>query len=107
MSVPFLLLALHFVADFILQTDWMAINKSKSMQALLAHTSLYSLVFLPFYGVSFALITFMLHTVQDYLTSRLTSRLWQANERHWFFVAVGADQLLHYLGFALTLLLLA
>lgn len=105
-TIPLSLIVLHFIADFVMQSDWMAINKSKSLKALLAHTSLYSLVFIPFYGIYFALITFLLHTVQDYITSRVNSKLWQANQRHWFFVGIGADQLLHYAGFALTLWLL-
>lgn len=106
MTVPLLLLTLHFVADFVLQSDWMAKGKSSQMLPLLTHTLLYSLVFLPFYGWAFAGITFLLHTVQDYFTSRLTTKLWLAGERHWFFTAIGVDQLLHYAGFVFTLWLL-
>lgn len=89
-----ILLSVHFVADFVLQTDWMALNKSKNVNALLVHCAVYAACFLPF-GVSFACVTFMLHSAQDSITSRLNGRLWQANERHWFFVGIGADQLLH------------
>src|SRR3990167_1894759 len=114
------ILVLHFVADFVLQSDWQALNKSKLASALLTHTGLYALCFLPFYGLNFALVKYSTHTVTDYITSQVTARLWflkpvgrkriiaeaypeqQAymvipNKRHWFFVAIGADQLIHYL----------
>jgi len=106
MTTMLLLLTIHFIADFVLQSDWMAINKSKSWQALFAHTTAYSLMFVPFFGIYFALVTLLTHTAQDYITSRITSRLWQANQRHWFFVAIGADQLLHYFTLAATVWLL-
>jgi hypothetical protein len=102
LSISLTLLILHFIADFILQSDWMAINKSKSNAALGLHCLIYSAVFLPFYGLTFAGITFGLHFAQDWLTSRINSKLWQANQRHWFFVGIGADQLLHYVLLALT-----
>lgn len=102
LTISIALLSLHWLADFVLQSDWMANNKSKDNTALLAHTLLYSLVFLPFYGASFALITFVLHTVTDYFTSRVNSRLWKATQVHWFFVSVGLDQLIHFVSLALT-----
>lgn len=88
------LLTVHFVADFLLQSDWMAINKSTSWVALGVHVAIYSACFLP-WGWQFAALTFLLHFVQDALTSRLTSYLWRSEQRHWFFVAIGFDQLLH------------
>ena len=101
LSVPIMLLFIHFVGDFILQSNWMALNKSKNWIALLCHTIVYSLCFIG-YGMVFVSITFLLHTLTDAITSRITSKLWQTNQRHWFFVAIGADQLLHYIGLAAT-----
>ncbi len=95
MLVVLLMLSIHFVADFILQNDWMAINKSSSWMALTVHVLIYSVPFSIAFGVTFGLLTFALHFVQDALTSRLTAYLWQKNQRHWFFVAIGFDQLLH------------
>jgi hypothetical protein len=119
------LLTAHFVGDFLLQSDWTAGNKSRRWDALALHGALYSACFLP-WGIAFAVATFALHFAQDAVTSRVTSKLWffrmepgiwsQAEytvpkhgrelvnpwtpivgpRRHWFFVAIGADQLLHF-----------
>lgn len=92
-----LILLLHWLADFLLQSDWMALNKSHNSDALMAHTTVYALCFLPFFGTHFALVTWATHTVTDAITSRVNAKLWQENQRHWFFVAVGLDQLIHYI----------
>lgn len=93
-ELPVMLLAVHFIADFPLQTDWMALNKSKRWDALALHVTVYSACFLLF-GVTFAAMTFASHFITDALTSRATSALWQRNQRHWFFVMIGFDQLIH------------
>jgi hypothetical protein len=71
----------HFVADFILQCDRVAINKSKSFVVLSEHCLLYSIPFMIF-GWQFALINAGLHFVVDAVTSRTTAYLWQREERH-------------------------
>ena len=85
---------IHFVADFIMQSDRVALNKSKSNLVLLQHVAIYGIFFLPF-GLLFALVNAGLHFVTDYCTSRATSKLWQNNQRHWFFVVIGLDQAIH------------
>jgi hypothetical protein len=99
-----LLLSVHFVADFVLQSDWMAQNKSKSWEALAVHVAVYTSCFFPlamyWWGdspqtVQFLSITFALHFATDAVTSRINSRLWAAKRVHGFFVGVGADQLSH------------
>lgn len=97
------LVTFNFMADFVLQSDWMAINKSKSFLPLLVHVAIYDMCFWGF-GWKFAAITFAAHFIQDALTSRLNSKLWAAEKRHWFFVAVGFDQLLHTYQLTLTYL---
>ena len=52
--------------------------------------------------VYFPLITFITHTITDYFTSRLNSRLWAKGDVHNFFVSVGFDQVLHYVQLFLT-----
>lgn len=95
------LLTMHFVADFVFQSDWMATNKSKNIKALLAHTSTYAVCFW-FVGIKFVLITFVLHTLVDAITSQITSRLWAQKKVHLFFVTIGFDQLLHAYQLILT-----
>ena len=115
MIIAFIIIFIHWIADFVLQTDWQAQNKSKNNFALLSHTSNYSLVWLlPMclvFGVMkegattewivwttlyFSMITLVAHTITDYFTSRLNSKLWSEGKVHYFFVSVGFDQVLHY-----------
>ena len=120
----FIILIVHWIADFWLQTDKQAKGKSKNWRDLLSHTGNYSLVWfliVLFFGIFnknqtteyyvystilFVLITFICHTITDYFTSRLNSKLWQKGEVHYFFVAIGGDQILHYIQLFLTYQLL-
>ena len=96
MSVTMILslIWIHFVADFIMQSDRVALNKSRSNLILLQHVAIYGAFLLPF-GLVFALINAGLHFATDYCTSRATSALWKRNQRHWFFVVIGLDQAIH------------
>lgn len=97
------LLAIHWVADFILQTHWQASNKSKNWNALLCHVGSYALAlytasFLLFdwyVATAFALVNGILHFATDAVTSRITSRLYAKGNWHNFFVVIGLDQLIH------------
>lgn len=85
---------LHFLADFVFQTDWMALNKSSRHEALALHVLVYSLFLLPF-GWRYALLNAAAHFATDWCSSRVTKRLWERGQRHAFFVVVGFDQALH------------
>jgi hypothetical protein len=74
-DVPLVLLAVHALADFRVQTNWQALNKSKDNWALTSHVMTYSLCFFP-WGLKFMLITFVLHWITDYFTSRQTAANW-------------------------------
>ena len=94
--MPIWLLLVHYVADFLLQNDWMAVNKSKHWGALTLHVAVYSLVFTLLLGWQFGLITFVTHFVTDAITSRWTRSLYYpVFKRHWFFCVIGLDQLIH------------
>lgn len=115
--IPLSLLLTHFVGDFLLQSNWMALNKSKDWRALLLHVTTYSACFL-WWGWRFVALTFLFHLITDAITSRITTRLWFVRgivyrraglevdydqvKRHWFFVVIGLDQLIHYLTLAYT-----
>lgn len=91
-----LLLALHLLGDFFLQSHWMAVNKSKDNRALAAHCVMYGLVFVLPFGAVFAGTNAALHFGVDFVTSRVTASLWQKQEWHWFFTVIGIDQFVHY-----------
>lgn len=109
------ILFIHWVADFVCQSDWQAQNKSKRMDALLLHTLIYSfitavwwLILLPSrhgvidtIGITYTW-TLITHTITDYFTSRLNSKLWTEKKVHWFFVSVGFDQFIHFTTLILT-----
>lgn len=117
------ILLTHWVADFIFQSDEDAKGKSKYMKNLVFHTVTYSIAWLvPLliysivyniwypnvrYGLhnafDFVIITFIFHTITDYFTSRLNSKLWAAGKTHNFFVSIGFDQLLHYAQLFITI----
>jgi len=107
-TIVFIIL-LHFIGDFILQSSWMALNKSHNNRALLAHVATYTLVI--FVGswvlwykdpmdlnliIAWTLTNGLLHFITDYITSRINSRLWKLENKHWFFTMIGFDQLIHY-----------
>lgn len=116
----FAVLVLHAVGDFFLQTNWMALNKSKNPMALLSHGATYSYPFIliaslvdPVTGLLWVAGNGVAHILVDAITSRITSRLWfvemddqtgisamgvkfNDKKRHWFFVTIGVDQVLHF-----------
>jgi len=92
---------LHFISDFIFQSDYVARNKSKNNWVLLQHGFIYSLLFIVISPV-YAIVNGLLHILVDYFTSRLSSKLWVQSKVHWFFVTIGFDQLLHILALTWT-----
>lgn len=114
------LLTAHFIGDFVLQSHWMALNKSKANWPLFVHVCVYtatiSLAMLIIQYVqgyanlellgSLVCLNFVAHFVTDWVTSRINSWLWKAKEVHWFFVGVGADQLIHMWTLGVTAFLL-
>lgn len=114
------ILAVHFIADFVCQTDWQAKNKSGNFKALIEHTYSYTVVFLiaillyllcnidyldanvARWLLQFIIVTFVTHTAIDFVTSKINAKLWEQGRTHAFFVSVGFDQLLHYTQLLLT-----
>ena len=124
LTLIFSIIVIHWVADFVLQTHWQASNKSKNNYALLMHVSTYTVTWLFAFGFWlvygnqtmdiingqigievfwFFPITFVLHFITDYITSRINSILWKRGDIHNFFVSIGFDQVLHYVQLFLTI----
>ena len=95
------LLWIHFIADFVLQSDKMALSKSKSLKWLTIHSAIYGGWFIIF-GWQVALFLFASHWVVDFVSSRLNAKFYAAGNRRAFFLTIGADQFVH-----LALLVLA
>jgi hypothetical protein len=103
-----IILAHHFVGDFVLQTDDMAKRKSKSNAWLGRHVAVYTATLMlaalmlfrrDFMTMGLAWIgaNSVLHLAIDWCTSRMTTRLWSQGKTHDFFVVIGFDQMLHFL----------
>lgn len=106
-----LIIWMHFIADFILQSDKIAINKSKNNYVLTKHVIIYTIpfiilsLFIPL-SVYWIIFNGVAHWITDYITSRWTSYLWKNDERHWFFVVIGLDQSLHMSALLVSLIVL-
>ncbi|MGI9422511.1 MAG: DUF3307 domain-containing protein [Hyphomicrobiaceae bacterium] len=106
------LLVTHWVGDFLLQTSWMATQKSRNLNALLAHVVTYTIVLsvaaVVLFGQTetagwFIIANAALHLVTDFLTSRVSAKYYDAKNMRAFFVMVGLDQLFHLLALVYTL----
>lgn len=105
----FAIIFIHWIADFILQTHEMAINKSKSNYWLTQHVKSYmfGLLLITYMIIHFGgtlhgaffwwILNGALHWITDYFTSRWTSKLYASGNFHNFFVVIGFDQFIHYL----------
>lgn len=105
-------LFLHWVGDFVLQSRWMADNKSKDWEALVLHVFVYAVTL--WFGVfvmqawaievvcRYALVNFIIHIGVDSLTSRMTKVAIAEKNMHLFFGIVGADQFVHAVTILIT-----
>lgn len=91
----YLVIWIHWLADFVCQTDKMAKGKSKSNKWLSFHILTYTMILLIPFGPRYALVNGAVHFCVDYITSRITSKLWAKGQVHNFFVVIGIDQAIH------------
>jgi len=106
-----IIILVHYLGDFILQTDWQAKNKSTSNFALNRHVLSYSLLwgavaFIYFGRIEIAglfwFVTYVCHFATDWITSRQVKKYFAKEDHHNGFVVIGFDQVLHYLQLWLT-----
>lgn len=119
----FLILTIHWFADFVCQRHKDAVNKSSSNAHLRSHVGEYTSImslglwlslsimksdenliyFYPMITLAwFYAITFVVHFCTDYVTSRWSKYLREKEDYHNFFVVIGFDQLLHYVQLFVT-----
>lgn len=111
LKIIFWILVCHLIADFFLQTDWQAKNKSSDWSALTYHVLVYSttvsVLAFPFITEAwqfFALytITVLCHFTTDAITSRIVKGYFAKEDHHNGFIVIGIDQVLHYAQLILT-----
>ena len=107
----------HVIADFVLQTSWMALGKDQKTGwalPLLAHclvhlavSLLLILIIAPkFWFVAF--IDFVIHLLIDRAKGFCVSTFNVTQEHQWFWWLIGIDQALHHLpGFGLSIFMAA
>ena len=112
-----LLTVKHVIADFMLQTSWMAIGKDQKTGwalPLLAHCLVHLAVSLAlilvvaprFWFVAF--IDFAIHITVDRAKGLCSSTSGMTPEHPWFWTLIGVDQALHHLtGFGLSIFMAA
>lgn len=63
----------HLIGDYILQNDWMALNKKKSSFHCLIHVLVYMI---PFLFCNISMLSFVLIALQHYLIDRTNFVIW-------------------------------
>ena len=110
----------HLVADWLLQTEWQALNKDKNYRALFSHIGVYSLVMLGVLFVNFGFYNLTVYLVVGMiaLTHAFIDRRWPVI---WFMktfrliverepkgvILLGVDQTFHVLLLAIATLVLS
>ena len=112
-----LLTVKHVIADFVLQTSWMAIGKDQKhgwALPLLAHCLVHlavAMVLILIIAPRFwfvALIDFAIHIAVDRAKGFCVSTFAVKPEHQWFWWLIGIDQALHHLtGFGLSIFMAA
>ena len=107
----------HVIADFVLQTSWMAIGKDQKTgwaRPLLAHCLVHlavSMTLILIIAPRFwfvAVIDFLIHIVVDRAKGLCASTFDVTVEHPWFWTLIGVDQALHHLtGFGLSIFMAA
>ncbi len=119
--MPAIILSIgHWFADFICQSNWQANNKWNNVNALAAHCWWYTIIITICFGVSsifmkspmtlaivLGVTNGVMHFAIDFVTSKMTHHTYLAKQYHWFFVIIGADQLLHTLLIIMSWIIMA
>lgn len=98
----------HLIGDFILQNDWMAVNKKRNSFACLVHVVIY---LLPFLVCHLSWWQIVLIGIQHFLQDRTGFIFWWMSawkrmpKEHWNQIPLWVDQSFHVLWIEIVLLL--
>ena len=95
----------HWVGDYVLQTEKMAVGKATSIKWLSIHSVVWTLsmmiIVVPFSSSVtiwvWVLIMGILHWAQDFVTSKINAFFQKKKWTKMFWLSIGTDQMLHYL----------
>jgi hypothetical protein len=101
MFIAIALLFTHWVGDYALQTNDMAVNKYKSIRWLTIHVGVYAIplsvtalvLFTLEFAVYYVIINALLHWITDFITSRIAYRF--HDRPRLYYPIVGFDQFIH------------
>jgi len=97
----------HFVSDWLFQTKWETLNKSKQFLPLLVHCSIYTLFFIPaFYIYNIQLVHLLTLFVSHLILDNRQFEYWwlktikrtvkeDVSESLWNILVIGIDQVFH------------
>jgi hypothetical protein len=102
-------LFIHYIADFVCQTRWMAENKSKDLTPLLYHIYAYTVALglglagysafvhelRPLMVLGFMTVNILAHFCIDYCTSKVNAWFFNQKRMAFFWWSIGFDQYLH------------
>lgn len=92
---------IHFVADFLLQTNYTSMNKNKNIYTLLLHCFIYFIPLL-WFGFTFAIINAGIHFIIDFVTSKINRELYKIGKTKLLLNVIGLDQAIHMTTLVLT-----
>lgn len=110
MDIVFYIILSHWVADFLFQSRWMAVEKCSNIKALISHVAIYTITMAIMLSSAnifnndnklslflfWIIINGLLHFATDFCTSKITKRLYVLDNKHLFFAMIGFDQVIHY-----------
>ena len=109
------LMTMHYIADYGVQTRWQGENKSHNLDALFSHITSYflcllvaALFILPWQvACLYASINALHHLTTDYFTSQWGAQAFKQGDLARFWQVHGLDQLLHISWLYLTYLIVS
>lgn len=106
----------HFVADWIMQSRYIAENKSKNNWVLAIHTTDYMMwmlvitmipagiigLYSSYWFLVWILVNGLLHGCTDWFTSRFNAKMYTTGQMKLFWWGIGFDQMIHYVTLFVT-----